>query len=91
MFVGSTRRYGVIAAKTDQTAITVSAATYQRFKDDGTAVDEAAEAAQVDGGYVYAFLAAGSTAGDYYVIFQFTVGNETLKIKVLYEVKALTD
>ena len=71
MYVGATRRYGITASKADQSDITITSATYQRYKDDGTAVDVSAQAAVVNEGEVYAYLPAGSTAGKYYVVLQF--------------------
>lgn len=84
LFRGEVKRKGITVSRADGVALVIDSATYQRFEEDGTAVDLTAQAAIVDDADVYANLTAGTTAGKYYVDFSYVVGSWIGKARLKY-------
>lgn len=85
VYVGESRKQGFTVTD-DGTATTPTSATYKRYKD-GTALDANPIAASIDGNEVYADVVAGTATGFCAAVFSYTVGTQTVKTRVLYEVK----
>jgi len=83
---GEVAKKGITVTRSDGVDVSVSSATYQRFKSDGTAMDETPQVATIDDDEVSANITAGTTAGRFYVDFTYVVGAWTRKARLYYDV-----
>lgn len=92
MFVGTIERKGIEVYRKDSLALSVSSATFQIFKRDGTEVTTPApatiETVDADTVKVSADIHANE-AGDFYVEFTYVVGSWTKKARAYYRVYEL--
>jgi len=85
MYRGTMLQKGIQVSRSDGQALVISSATYQIFDWAGTSQGNAA-AAMVDGGRVYANIAAGNAAGGRYLEFTYVLGSWTGKARLKYSV-----